>query len=371
MFIKDILMEKAGSARIQHLEDVILWNGKAGAQKAISSLHSLESNPGDTTIKWDGSPAVIFGRNENGEFILTDKSGFGAKGYDGKATSADNLENMLKNRPGYEKNPQEYGGFINQMKAAWPAFEQATPSDFRGYVHGDLLWFTTPQASDGKLVFTPNTTQYSVNPASDIGKKIASSTVGVVLHAHMDLEGNKSKVDATRFQAGPLLAMPPQTVTEVPDIESAKLKELENFVNAAGSDIDAVLAPPAELKMKNFPDILYMYMNHTAKTRTSNKIGSKNFVQWLTADGSKVSSAKQGRLVEYLKQHQKGLDAIFAFMRSIGPIKDNIIAQLDANPADIEASTGGQKGGEGYVIGKDVKLVNRQGFTASNMEKNN
>ena len=371
MFIKEILLEKAGSARIQHLEDLILWNGKEGAKKAIASLHSLESNPNDTTIKWDGSPAVIFGRNENGEFVLTDKSGFGAKGYDGKATSADGLEAMLKNRPGYTKNPQEYGGFINQMKSVWPAFEQATPSDFRGYVHGDLLWFTTPQEKDGRLIFTPNTTQYSVDPASDIGKKIANSTTGVVLHAHIDLEGNKSSVDATKFQEGPLLAMPPQTVTDVPDIQSDKLKELENFINQAGADIDAVLSPPAELKMKNFPDILYMYMNNAAKTRSTGKIGSNHFVQWLTADGSKVSKAKQGRLVEYLKQHQKGLDAVFAFMRSIGPIKDNIIAQLDANPADIEASTGGQKGGEGYVIGKDVKLVNRAGFTAANMERNN
>lgn len=371
MKINEILMEKASGARIQHLEDLIIWDGKAGAQKAISSLHSLESNPADTTIKWDGSPAVIFGRNENGEFILTDKSGFGAKGYDGRSKSPDEMESMLKNRPGYAKDPQGYGDFIGQMKKVWPAFEQATPEDFRGYVHGDLLWFDKPGTEEGRLIFKPNTTQYSVDPASDIGKQIANSQVGVVLHAHIDLEGNKSKVDTTRFQEGPLLAMPPVSITDVPDIESSKLSELESFITQAGNDIDAVLSPPAELKMKNFDDILYMYMNNLAKNRSVNSIGSKHFVKWLTSDGSKVSSAKQGRLVEYLKQHQKGLDAIFAFIRSIGPIKDNIIAQLDANPADIEATTDGQKGGEGYVIGKDVKLVNRSGFTAANMARNN
>lgn len=371
MKINEILMEKASAARIQHLEDLIIWDGKAGAQKAITSLHSLESNPADTTIKWDGSPAVIFGRNENGEFVLTDKSGFGAKKYNGRSKSPDELEAMLKNRPGYTNDPQGYGNFIKQMQSVWPAFEQATPEDFRGYVHGDLLWFTTPTTQDDRLVFKPNTTQYSVDPASDIGKKISSSQVGVVLHAHIDLEGNKSKVDTTKFQEGPLLAMPPVSITDVPDINSPKLGELESFITSAGNDIDAVLSPPAELKMANFDDILYMYMNHLAKTRSVNSISSKNFVKWLTADGSKVSSAKQGRLVEYLKQHQKGLDAIFAFIRSIGPIKDNIIAQLDANPADIEATTDGQKGGEGYVIGKDVKLVNRSGFTAANMARNN
>jgi|TARA_B110000908_G_C10206283_1_gene427884 hypothetical protein len=371
MKINDILMEKAGGARIQHLEDLIIWNGVAGARKAITSLHSLETSPQDTTIKWDGSPAVIFGRNEQGQFILTDKSGFGAKGYNGKATSADELEGMLKNRPGYAKNPEGYGNFIGQMKKVWPAFEQATPQDFRGYANGDLLWFDKPQVTDGKIVFMPNTTQYSVTPDSEIGKQISASEVGVVLHSFMDEEGNKQAVDISRFQAGPLLAMPPQVVTEVPDIHSNKLADLENFIQSAGSEIDKVLTPPVELKMKNFPDLIYNYMNASARSRTTDKISSKSFVNYLLSDAAKVSSAKQGRLVEYLKQHQKGLDAIFAFMRSIGPIKDNIIAQLDANPADIEASTGGQKGGEGYVIGKDVKLVNRQGFTAANMERNN
>ena len=71
------------NARIQHLEDLILGQdgqaGSAGAKKAIATLHQIEQQPNSVTIKWDGSPAVIFGRNEKGEFVLTDKSGFGAK----------------------------------------------------------------------------------------------------------------------------------------------------------------------------------------------------------------------------------------------------------------------------------------------------
>ena len=147
------------------------------------------------------------------------------------------------------------------MKTIWDKVESVIPEDFRGYLHGDLLWFSTPQAKDGRLIFKPNVTTYSVDAKSDIGQKIINYDVGIVVHQSIDLEGNKSSVDATRFQEGPLLAMPPQTVTDVPDIESAKLKELENFINQAGTDIDAVLTPPVELKMKNFPDILYMYMN--------------------------------------------------------------------------------------------------------------
>ena len=88
-------------ARIQHAEDLVFFQGSAGAKRALDSLSSMGTG-GHTnaTIKWDGSPAVIFGRDANGEFILTDKSGFTASGYDGKATSADGLQQMLMNRKG-------------------------------------------------------------------------------------------------------------------------------------------------------------------------------------------------------------------------------------------------------------------------------
>ena len=58
---------------------------------------------------------------------------------------------------------------------------------------------------------------------------------------------------------------------------------------------------------------------------------------------------------------------MFGFINSIKLIKNQVINTLDSQKADIEASTGGQRGGEGYVIDKDVKLVNRAGFTAANM----
>ena len=61
------------NARIQHLEDLILRDGVAGGKKAISTLHQVEQNPGSVTIKWDGRPAIVFGRNEKGEFVLVNK----------------------------------------------------------------------------------------------------------------------------------------------------------------------------------------------------------------------------------------------------------------------------------------------------------
>ena len=81
--INNILRE---GARIDHAEDIIFWEGSAGAKRVIDSIIGLaKGNTQSLTIKWDGSPAVIFGRDDKGDFVFTDKSGFVAIGYDGKS----------------------------------------------------------------------------------------------------------------------------------------------------------------------------------------------------------------------------------------------------------------------------------------------
>ncbi|SVB26088.1 uncharacterized protein METZ01_LOCUS178942, partial [marine metagenome] len=51
-------------ARIQHAEDVVFWEGSAGAKRALKALSDMANAGGkNVTIKWDGSPAVVFGRN--------------------------------------------------------------------------------------------------------------------------------------------------------------------------------------------------------------------------------------------------------------------------------------------------------------------
>ena len=62
-------------ARIQHAEDLIFYQGSKGALRAIDALRSMAGDDHKSvTLKWDGAPAVVFGRNEDGEFVFTDKS---------------------------------------------------------------------------------------------------------------------------------------------------------------------------------------------------------------------------------------------------------------------------------------------------------
>lgn len=359
------IKEADNGARIQHLEDLVIWHGSEGGKKSIQKLHQVESSPKSISIKWDGSPAVIFGRNANGEFVLTDKSGFTAKGYDGKVTSGDDLEKMFLGRAKGEIDDSRRN-FASKMKNIWNTVESVIPDDFRGYLHGDLLWFSTPQPKDGRLVFKPNVTTYSVDAKSDIGQKITKFDVGIVVHQSIDLEGNKNKVDMGQLRGGKTFIMPPVYVTQSPGVDLPEVDRLENYLTANAKSIDTLLAVPPELKMADFGNILYTYINNSVKAGNLDKLGT-NFSQWVEI--SKLSGPKKERVVQWIQQNSDGFEAIFTFIKGVMTTKNKIIKTLDSQPADIEAITNGEKGGEGYVIDKDVKLVNRAGFTAANMRQ--
>jgi hypothetical protein len=56
----------------QHLEDLVIVDGSHGAFEALADIQELAQGSDDVTVKWDGSPAIFFGRNEQGQFVLTD-----------------------------------------------------------------------------------------------------------------------------------------------------------------------------------------------------------------------------------------------------------------------------------------------------------
>lgn len=359
---------KESDARIQHVEDFAIWHGSKGVAKSIQTLHSLEKSPENVTVKWDGKPAVIFGRNENGEFILTDKSGFGAKGYDGKVTSKEDMASMFLRR-GKEAPDDNRKAFVKKMVNIWDIYEAATPENFRGYVHGDLLYFTKPDMEDGHFVFTPNIVTYRVKAKSDIGKQIANSQSGVVLHVKIELDGSKSKVDASELNTGNLLIMPPVTLTKGPKVQADNLDKVASVAKQHAQKIDALLDDDflKSNKLSSFKNALYTYVNNMTKARKlDNLVG--DWSSWLAS--AKMSEPMKERMANHVNNNADGMKALFTVVMGLMSVKNDIIAQLDAGEADVEAYTDGQRGGEGYVIGQgDSKLVNRSGFTAANMTK--
>ena len=366
-------------ARIDHAEDIIFDEGSQGAIRAIESLKRLEQGGHtDVTIKWDGSPAIIFGRNENGEFILTDKSGFVKKGGVERAKSGKDLAGHLLNRGGgANKDKPDRIEFANNMKDIFDEYEKATPKDFRGYLMGDLLYYNTPEIRNGKYIFTPNIVTYEVATESDIGKRIAQSKTGVVVHRMLDEEGNQSPVPQNLAMLGTeVFIFPSVTVSKAATIDDNDINTLKATVAKDAQAIDSLLNKQEliQLKMTDLPKIFYTYLNSTVDSGVTDY--AKGFMAWLKT--SKVSGVKQQRIAEYIGQKNAGYNAMWNTVAGIMQLKDKIINQFDSHEADVKAHIGDHgpvdssahgDGGEGYVMTHpkgDIKLVSRGYFTKAN-----
>ena len=369
-------------ARIQHAEDLIFFQGSKGAIRTLEALKSMEQGGQENvTVKWDGSPAIIFGRNENGEFILTDKSGFTAKGYDGRAKSAEALQKMLMARPGARnpdpKKAEGYARLASNMRDIFDEYEKAVPKDFLGYLKGDLLYFNTPEVIDNKFVFTPNIVTYRVDVNSDLGKQIAQSKTGIVVHRLMDENGQEGPVpNNLQFIGTEVLLFPSVTVQQPAEIDDEDINALKASVSKFGASIDKLLDKPTlmQLKMTDLPTIFYTYMNSKVDTGLTNL--GQDFLEWMKT--SKISGVKQTRIIDHISQNQQAFNAMWDIVSGILLVKDKIIKQFDSHDSTVKADIGPHgpvtpdahgDGGEGYVLAHpegDIKLVPRAYFTKAN-----
>jgi flavodoxin len=355
---RQILTEEAKVGReYQHLEDLVFVDGAAGANEAADILDKLGTDSSDVSIKWDGNPTVYWGREPNGQFVLVGKNGWGRN----KSTSADDLERFITSTGKGEDWRTKFG---SDMAGIFRLMEQSTPPDFRGYVYGDLLWHPGKpfQTSKEGIRFTPNSVTYTVSTNSPLGKRIAGSKVGVVVHSQYDEFGSKAGTpieDTQALNSKDAVVLGQTYVAHQPNVDTSAVKEIRNLAAKNGKTIDQFLAPVAGLSdMKN---IIYTYVNQQSKGGNLQGLGS-NFFEWLQT--SKVSPNKQTKIAEMNKANPKALPAVFELVRKIMAVKNDLIDQLDSADADVKATTKGERGGEGYVaLGSKTKLVPRHRWT--------
>ena len=311
----------------------------------------------------------MFGRNPNGEFIFTDKSGFVAKGYDGRATNADDLEGAIMQRAKGDKTKMKgYKQYASNMKSIFALMQNAVSETFQGYLVGDMLFFDTPKKSGNAYVFKPNVVEYKVDANSALGQRIGQSKVGVVVHNLMSEKGRTMPVKKLdMIQGAEVLAIPPTTVNKKEPIQSKGVDQLKGLLRDSGKAIDKILDKNtlAQMKLVDLPNILYTYTN--SKVDGGMKNLGKDFIQWLQS--STVSQPKKVKITEYVKQNLNGFASLWMLVGGIMQVKDSIIQQLDTSQGDVQATVNGKPGGEGYVLNTaqgNIKLVKRSGFTRAN-----
>ena len=168
---------KDKNTHLEHLEDDIINRGSKGGVNAINFLKAvrdmLAGHSGtkiNTTVKWDGAPAIICGVNpENGKFFVGTKSVFNVTpkiNY----TTADIRRN--------------HSGAVAQKLSV--CLSHLSSLNIKQILQGDLLFTNDKKAvsigGDKMISFTPNTITYAVQASSGIGKKIARAKMGIVFH---------------------------------------------------------------------------------------------------------------------------------------------------------------------------------------------
>ena len=358
--IESTLME--AEARIPHIEDLVFDRGTRGIEEAMAIIRAAaEDTRRTTTVKWDGKPAIIWGRDDQGQFVLTDKSGFGAKGYAGRATSMQQLAGIMQQRGG------ERGELIGIYKKLWPMLEAATPENFRGYLQGDLLYTQTPPEVSGNLEFKPNFVEYRIPAASKLGQAIGASEVGIAVHTrYKSPDAPAEPIRSANLDPVPGLLIVEPTVKDIRNVTLNKklVDQLQAVINSHGADING-LFNPGELRsaqLSDLPALCKRYINSRITTDYENLL--PDFGAWLQKN---VTPRKYNNIVEYLqspRSNMSGITAAFTAFLLLHAIKMDMLEQLDRQ----------QPGQEGWVLATDAgraKLVNRFGFSAGNRILNN
>jgi len=358
---------------IEHLEDYVFRNGSAGIKKATDIVkHTASDTAKTTTVKWDGKPALIFGRDANGTFILTDVSGFGAKGYNGLFTSPRQVRQHLAARDAdaaaLGKPATRVQDLAPIYDRLWGMLDAAVPKNYQGFVQGDLLYMSTPPLEAGNYVFQPNEIPYRIPAASDIGQRIGASEVGIAMHTKYAEPGAaKEPIGNVKFKTVPgLLLLEPVYAKENVRPNRELTQQLRTVYSSQGAAIDQ-LFNPAELRalqITDLPRLCIDYINSRVGTGFDNMLA--DFGPWLQ---QRVTPKKFRNIVEYLQSPRSnlaGMAAAFTAWGLLHDIKMDVLQQLDLQ----------HPGQEGWVMATPAgmaKAVNRLagGFTSANRQRNN
>ena len=176
-----LLTEAKG--HLDHPEDLIFTDGTAGANRALSAFADTVNKPNAITIKWDGYPALIFGRNSAGQFSIMDKHMFNKADGSGRQVFSPQ-EFAAYDQARGAGHRSELHGIVN---AIWPYLEKASLGS-KGYYWGDFLFSQPLEDNNGVYTFraNPNGITYKVADNSDFAKHyIRNKSAGIAVHQYL------------------------------------------------------------------------------------------------------------------------------------------------------------------------------------------
>ena len=385
------------NTHMEHLEDEVINKGVTGARDAINFLQSLRdmlsgtsTSAIDSTVKWDGAPAIFAGIDPNdGKFFVAKKGIFN--------------KNPKIYKTDAEVDADLSDDLANKFKIA---LKELPKLGITGVVQGDFLYsndtLKTETINGEKVVtFHPNTIVYAVPFDSDLGRTIRNSKIGVVWHttysgdSFESMKASFGKDISTNLSTTKGVWHTDATYRDVSGkatMTEAETKALTSILSQAGkvfrkvdSKMLSAISSDEDLQMR-------IKAHFNTKVRAGEKITNikahvRSLVNYMaeyydkqiaskkTERGKKPWMEKKATAMKFFSgANVRSLENMFTLMTLIAEAKEIIIKKMDqaSGIGTFLKTKDGFKvtAPEGYVAinrdGNAVKLVNRMEFSKAN-----
>ena len=395
-------LEESKNLHMEHVEDLVLNGGVAGAREAINFLRAVRDMLAGTSdskvnisVKWDGAPAVFAGIDpRDGKFFVAKKG-------------------IFNKEPKIYKTPQEVaadtsGDLQNKLTLALKHFPELGITNI---IQGDFLFSgdtVRTETIDGEsyITFHPNTIVYAVPAKSKLAKQILSSEIGVVWHTTYEGEDfesmrasfGKNIADGLRQSSAVF-----STDAEYKDVSGAatltkkETAEVTALLSQAGKLFQGIDAKTLNGISADDELLLRVKTFNNTKVRSGERIKNvKRHVDDLinyileyygaeeakrkTERGKATPRAKKAQVMRFFSNtNKKNLEKIFELQNSLVDSKQLLINKLNKvkSLSTFVLTDDGYKvtGQEGFVAidklkGDAVKLVDRMEFSYNNFSPN-
>ena len=360
---------------IDHPEDLIIKDGSAGAERVVKELAGLSKSSDTVTVKWDGFPAVVFGRDKSGALVFMDKHMY-EKVAKGKM-------DFTTIRAYDEERGSTRSNLWEQEAVLRPILEKIVPGVKDQYYMGDLMWTGTPKTQDGYFVFKPNTVEYRVSIDGELGNRISKSVGGIAIHTFIPglgasdqpLIGMKGlpENDGITFLVGEMKDKPKVSVNK--DLVAQTNAIIQQHKNA----VDKFMKDLTEIKAKAVVTAMGPFITGMLEEDNIQDDIVPRFLEFLKnrltdSMAVKMLGTKQDGWLYQQDGGAPGLLGIWSMWAAVTELKIHIKNQIDTQQqgSEVIAITDGVKAHEGYVFGagKDkLKLIDRLGFSKANFAK--
>ena len=365
--IEQPIVEAKG--HLDHPEDLVFLDDEAGARRAIDSIEATVTNPNTVTIKWDGYPALIFGRGPDGKFSIMDKHMFNKKDGSGRVVHSPQQFVEYDNARGVNR-----GDLYDLIARIWSGLEKSDRGS-NGYYWGDLLFSKPLQERNGQFSFraNPNGITYSVDSDSEVGRLMSGKEAAVAVHQFIKPDA-ASTDDAVplngtigNLENNSNVAIVPSKMPVTPKLKvNTKLKNAAEQALAKYGNVVRDLMQTAPQARNTFNQLFTTYINKRIVAGNLTNL-LDGFIEYV--ESRPMSEKMKAKILEHLEVNKQGLVGAFKIWVAIYNFKMDVVKQLDqaAKSSPVKGYLqDGTETHEGFVA-NGLKFVDRMGFSRQNL----